>query len=156
MKRIIKKFRTIDIKVFIYKRTDVVEFNMPDFAYQIEKKREINKWRYTINDCNTLVHQSNLYDSIFLLKSINKKGPVIGNCFTNKHYRGQSIYPYVINTITNEALSKGQKEVFIVVNQNNISSIKGIEKVSFIKIAAVSAKRWLWFYKNKQVNYFSS
>ena len=156
MRKILKKLRVIDIKVFIYKRSDVVELNMPKFTYQIEKKREKNKWRYTITDIKTLVHQSFLYDSIFLLKTINKKGPVIGDCFTNKKYRGQSIYPYMINTITNEALSEGIKEVFIVVNQDNISSIKGIEKAKFVKFVAISATRWLWFYRNRQITYFNS
>ena len=156
MKKIIKRFHIVDINVFIYRRTDIVESSLPEFKYSIEKIREKNKWRYFIKDFNILAHESYLYDVIFLLRSINKKGPVIGNCFTNKEYRGQSIYPYVVNTITNDALNSGIKEVFIVVNQNNISSIKGIEKASFIKFAAIRATRWLLFYKNKQITYFNS
>ena len=99
MKKIIRRFRTLQIDVLIYKMDHFVDFNIPEFKYTIEKIRTKNKWRYFIKDSDILVHVSYLYDSVFLLKSLKKKGPVIGDCYTNKLYRGKSIYPFVINTI---------------------------------------------------------
>lgn len=156
MKKLIKRFRIIHIDVFIYKMDDFIEYNAPSFKYQIEKSRKKNKWCYMIKEGNILVHASYLYDTVFLLKSLKKKGPIIGDCYTNKEYRGQSIYPQVINKIALETLIKGAEEVFIVVNQENIGSIKGIEKAGFSKFAAIKGTRWLWFYLKKQIIYFEN
>ena len=71
-------------------------------------------------------------------------------------YRGRSIYPQVINKIAFETLNKGIEDVFIVVNNNNIPSIKGIERAGFSKFAAIKGRRWLWFYLKKQIVYFEN
>jgi RimJ/RimL family protein N-acetyltransferase len=133
-----------------------MSYNVPNFKYQIDKSRKKNKWCYVIKEGNILVHASYLYDTVFLLKLLKKKGPVIGDCYTNKHYRGQSIYPHVINKIALETLKKGVEEVFIVVNPENMGSIKGIEKAGFNKFASIKGTRWLWFYLKKQVIYFEN
>lgn len=154
MKKLIKIIQVRHIDVIIYKMDYYIEFNALDFSYKIEKTRKKNKWCYTIKENNILVHTSYLFDKVFLLKLFKKKGPVIGDCYTNKLYRGQSIYPQVINKIALETLNKEIDEVFIVVDYDNVSSIKGIEKAGFSKFAAVKGKRWLWFYFKKQVIYF--
>ncbi|WP_460219688.1 GNAT family N-acetyltransferase [Psychroserpens sp. MEBiC05023] len=154
MNKILKRFRIVDIDVFVYKIEHQVKFDLPDFSYDIKKSRLKNKWYYSIINNNTLVHASYLYDSVYLLRLLKRKGPVIGDCFTHKAYRGQSIYPYVINSIASENLSKGLKEIFIIVNQKNISSIKGIEKAGFSKFVAIKGSRWLWFYLKKQITHF--
>lgn len=156
MKKLIKIFRVRHIDVLIYKIDHYIEFNAPNFSYKIEKTRIKNKWCYTIKESNIFVHVSYLYDKVFLLKLLKKVGPVIGDCYTNKQYRGQSIYPQVINRIALETLNKAIEEVFIVVDHENISSIKGIEKAGFSKFAAIKGKRWLWFYLKKQVIYFEN
>ena len=156
MKKILKRFRIVHIDAFIYKMSHFIEYKAPNFKYQIEKSRKKNRWCYTIKEGNTLVHVSYLYDSVFLLKLLEKNGPVIGDCHTNRQFRGQSIYPKVINKIALETLREGFKEVFIVVNPENSSSIKGIEKAGFIKFASVKGTRWLWFYFKKQVVYFEN
>jgi RimJ/RimL family protein N-acetyltransferase len=156
MKKLIKRFRIIHIDAFIYKMDHFIDYNVSSFKYQIEKSRKKNKWCYTIKEGDTLVHTSYLYDSVFLLKLLKKNGPVIGDCYTNKQYRGQSIYPQVINKIAFETLKKGIQDVFIVVSPENISSIKGIEKAGFTKFASIKGTRWLWFYFKKQVIYFEN
>lgn len=156
MKKFLKKFRVTDINVFVYRRATIQDYDLPNFKYKLESYRENSKWRYIIKDKDKIIHRSYIYDAVFLLKVIQKKGPVIGDCITNKEYRGQSIYPYVINRITNEAIKSGEKEIFIIVNQDNISSIKGIEKASFIKFASIKAKRWLWIYRDKQITNFNT
>lgn len=154
IKKILKRFRIVDIDVIVYHMAHVVVFDMPHFPYQLEKSRIKNSWRYAIRANKTQVHVSYLYDSVYLLKLLNKKGPVIGDCLTHRGYRGQSIYPYVINTIASEALKADVKEIFIVVNKDNQSSIKGIEKAGFNPFATIIGTRWLWFYFKKQITYY--
>lgn len=154
MKRLLKKLKILHIDVLVYRMDVVVDYHQPEFKYTIEKHRQRNKWRYYINEGNILIHQSYLYDSIFLLQSIHKKGPVIGDCFTDENYRGQSIYPVVINTIAKEALQNNEREVFMIVNRDNINSIKGIQKAGFVIFASIICKRWLWFYPKRNIKYF--
>ena len=154
IKKILKGFRIVQIDVFIYKMDRDKECNLPKFKYVLNKERLSNKWYYYVTDDDKIVHASYLFDNVFLLRLIGKRGPVIGDCFTNKQYRGQSIYPLVINSIAKETLESGVNELFIIVDQNNISSIKGIEKAGFEKLVSIRATRWLWFYFKKQIVYF--
>jgi RimJ/RimL family protein N-acetyltransferase len=131
-----------------------VDYINPEFNHNIEKTRKSNKWSYAIYENGITVHQSYLYDHIFLLNALNKTGPVIGDCFTNKLYRGQSIYPTVINRIAKEVLKDENQEVFMVVNRDNIISIKGIEKAGFVIFASLIGKRWLWFYLENKIKYY--
>lgn len=153
MKKIFKKFRLINIDVYVYVMSNYVEYNVPNFKHVILKEELNNKTRFYIENLSELVHESYLYSKVFLLKSIGKNGPIIGDCFTNKKHRGQSIYPYVINYIAKEVLENNKKEIFIVVNRDNSNSIIGIEKAGFNKFASIKAKRWLWFYFNRQIEY---
>ena len=153
MKQLWRKLRIINIDVFIYHMADYKVFCRPEFEYTIEQDKRHNKSRFYIKDFDTLIHESYVFKKVFLLKSIHKIGPVIGDCFTNKHYRGQAIYPVVINYMAKHLLENNSKEVFVVVNKSNKSSIKGIEKAGFDKLASIRAKRWLWFYLKRQVIY---
>ncbi|WP_191859169.1 hypothetical protein [Hanstruepera ponticola] len=155
MNRFFRKFRLVSIDVFIYHMVKYNEFQLPKFKYTIQRENIHNKTRFFIKDLNTLVHESYVFKKVFLLKSIHKNGPVIGDCFTNKQYRGQAIYPVVINYIAKHLLENNSKEVFVVVNKSNKSSIKGIEKAGFDKLASIKAKRWLWFYSKREINYFN-
>uniref|UniRef100_UPI00404AC496 hypothetical protein n=1 Tax=Gelidibacter sp. TaxID=2018083 RepID=UPI00404AC496 len=155
MKKIFKRLRTTNIDVLVYGMSHYIAFEKPDFKFNIEKQWIKKKCRYFIEDSGKLVHQSYLFEKVFLLKSIGKKGPVIGNCYTNAQYRGLSIYPFVINTIAKETLQTKAKEVFVIVNRNNINSIKGIEKAGFVIVASITGKRWLWFYLKKSIRYFN-
>ena len=65
--------------------------------YSIDKSGlSKGKTCYFIEDSDRVVHKSYLFSKVYLLKSINESGPVIGDCVTVKSHRGQSIYPYVI------------------------------------------------------------
>lgn len=127
--------------------------NHPGFKYEIQSEELNSKTRFYIKDLGVLVHESFLFHKVYLMRVLGKRGPVIGDCFTNKKYRGQSIYPYTINQIAQAVLKTKNKEVFIVVNSDNFNSIKGIEKAGFRKFATIEAKRWLWFYLKSQIEY---
>lgn len=151
MKSFIRKLKIVDIDVYVYHMSQYVSIEKPDFNFTIQKRNIKNKICYYIKDNDRVVHKSFLFDEIFLLKKIGKVGPAIGDCFTNKEYRGLSIYPFVLNHISKEILDE-KKEVFVIVNRDNLSSIRGIEKAGFSILASIKAKRWLWFYLKSEIN----
>ena len=125
---------------------------IPDIPYAIEIKKADGKTKYEILDNGRFVHESFVFPKLHLLKILGKTGPAIGQCATSEKYRGQAIYPFVINRIANEILAdKAADEVFIIVNSDNIPSIRGIEKAGFSLYAKVTAKRFLLFYFDKHV-----
>lgn len=153
IKRILKSYKFITIDVIVYSMTkeDITAF--PDLGLEI-KTVSISKGKkkYFIEDKGVLVHQSFLFDAVFLLKLIGKRGPVVGDCYTHPDYRGKSIYPYAIHYIAKKMLIENKKdEVFMIVNRDNTSSIKGIEKAGFKKYASIDTKRWLFFYFDKNI-----
>lgn len=141
------KIKKID--VLIYYLTSDSYSTFPLLDYQIVKQEiNSNKIKYSIVDNQMIIHKSFLFKKLNILKLINKIGPTIGDCVTIQECKGKSIYPFVINHIAKEVLET-QKEVFIIVNTDNISSIKGIEKAGFKLYTRVQAKRFLLYYYNK-------
>ncbi|MFM9824817.1 hypothetical protein [Flavobacterium sp.] len=153
IKKIFKSLKLIKIDVVIYAMTkkDILPF--PDLGFEILiEPISKGKKKYFILDKGVLVHNSFLLDKVFLLKLIRKKGLTIGDCYTHPDYRGKSIYPFVIHFIAKKMLIEAKNSaVFVIVNRDNASSIKGIEKSGCKKIASIEAKRWLWFYFDKNI-----
>lgn len=157
MKKILRRLKVISIDVYIYQMRNYKPFNDVDINYKVDKSViNAGKTCYFIKDSDRIIHKSYLFAKVFLLKSINKIGPVIGDCVTVKSHRGQSIYPFVINGIAKEIIENENKPVFIIVDRENLSSIKGIEKAGFSKLAAIVAKRWLWFYLKREIIHIKS
>lgn len=148
----IKKFRRyfriarIDLHIYSMRKADWVAFPPIGFEVQYEKLSD-GRSRYFIMDQGNFVHQSFLFPQLNVLKLIGRKGPAIGDCVTEPAYKGRSIYPYVINRVAGEMLMDNRcPEVFIIVNSDNISSIRGIEKAGFQLHTKIKAKRFLVFY----------
>ena len=54
-------------------------------------------------------------------------------CFVNPNYRNKSIYTTALKKIINDLLKNSEIEkIYIVVEKNNVASVKGIEKAGFI------------------------
>ena len=151
-----KSFRIITIDVVIYQMTNQDILPSPESEFEIQTELvSRRKKKYFIQDNDVLVHQSFLFNTVFLLRLIQKKGSVIGDCYTNPAYRGRSIYPFMIHTIAKEVLQNLKNAaVFMVVNQDNLSSTKGIEKAGFKKCATIKAKRVLCFYFDKIIKHY--
>ena len=60
----------------------------------------------------------------------------IGLCFTAMEYRGLGIYPFVLTRIINDELGDGEYAYMIVEDWDEASQ-KGIEKVGFSKIGKI-------------------
>lgn len=150
IKKMLKYLRIIPIDVFIYSMNKEAIVAFQDLHFPILRE-EISKHkkRFFVNIDHELAHESYLFKNVFLLRLINKNGPTIGDCKTITKFKGKSIYPYVINKIAREELlENNQKEVFIIVNSDNVSSIKGIEKAGFKMYTKIKAKRFLLFHFN--------
>nr|WP_199000979.1 hypothetical protein [Flavobacterium sp. ASV13] len=156
MKYLKKYFKIVLIDILVYQISRPVFFeNVISFTIE-EEKISNNKIRYYIKENDKIIHNSYVFKSLHILKLIDKKGPAIGDCFTIDQYRGQSIYPFVINKIANEIIANGKPEVFILVNSNNKNSIRGIEKAGYSLHSKIVAKRFLFFYFNKKIIKFNS
>lgn len=152
-----KYIRIVLIDVLVYRISRPTPFQSAK-KYAIERqKTSNNKTKYYIKEDDRIIHSSCLFKSVHILKLIHKKGPAIGDCFTNNEHRGKSIYPFVINSIANEIITEcGFPEIFILVNSNNFNSIRGIEKAGYVLHSQIVTKRFLFFYfKTKIINFNS-
>ena len=150
LKKILKYLKVISIDVYVYSMVKDNLIAFPNIGYEIDTLPiSKTKQKYFIVNNGVTIHQSFLFSKLHLLQLIGKKGPAIGECQTIQEYKGKSIYPFVINHIATEILNQNKfHEVFIVVNSNNSSSIKGIEKAGFKIYSKIKAKRFLLFYYN--------
>jgi hypothetical protein len=150
IKKLLKYCKVIPIDALIYvmKQDAVADFPVLNFTIESETVNA-NRKRFFIKEANKVVHESFLFEKLFILRLIGKTGPTIGDCRTVEAFKGKSIYPFVINYIAREEILKNhRKEVFIIVHPNNLSSIKGIEKAGFQLHTKVNAKRFLFFHFN--------
>ncbi|WP_395053486.1 hypothetical protein [Flavobacterium sp.] len=134
--------------VYVIRKSDYIQ--LEDVKYKVVKSTISNKKiKYEVFDKKILVHESTVYKKLHFLKLINKTGPAIGDCFTNNEYRGQSIYPSMLSLIVKELLfEKNNEEVCIIVDHDNIGSIKGIEKAGFKLHSKIETCRFLFIYYN--------
>jgi RimJ/RimL family protein N-acetyltransferase len=86
----------------------------------------------------TLVHISWLSRSsklemgeIWGYLSFKKDQAYIFHCHTKAGFRGENIFPVVLQQILNDMASGGVKQVFITCRKSNIASAKGIQKAGF-------------------------
>jgi hypothetical protein len=154
MKKIKKYGRIVPIDVRVYSMTQVPETRLGDVPYEITETKHKGKADYNVTDNGKFVHRISLYDGLYVLKLIGKQGPSFGDAVTAIEYRGQGVYPKMMQNISIDQLQKGEKEVFLVVNSVNAISIRGIDKAGFELRATIKAKRFLWIYFNKEIKYF--
>lgn len=83
-------------------------------------------------------HQSDVQHTSFLIPYCNKfpfmkkKDFQIGPCYTKRTARGKGLYPKVLNFIVLEN-SHNNSDFYMIVNDNNPASVKGIKKAGFIE-----------------------
>lgn len=71
--------------------------------------------------------------------------PLIGNCWTDRNYRGKGFYPYTISAVADEMFRRNYHRVIISCASDNIPSIKGIEKSGFELVNCI--KSYIFFNK---------
>lgn len=95
-----------------------------------------------------LIHTSYVIPKCYKFPFLNNNDYEIGPCFTYPEYRGQGYYPAMLRYICS---SVGyEKTVFyMIVDENNASSIKGIEKAGFKRCGSVEITRLTKKYRIK-------
>jgi len=126
----------------------------PDIGYQLQHVPLKSRTKYYITDDGKSIHQSYVFPKVHVLKLIGKSGPAIGDCVTIPEYKGKSIYPFVINSIAADLFKLDYPQVFIIVNPQNASSIRGIEKAGYHLHAKIKARRFLMFYSQVSTKLF--
>jgi len=94
-----------------------------------------NCWVYSVFDGNHEVHHSYTTNRLYKFPFMKVNDLQIGNCYTNPFYRGKGIYPYIIKYIVEEHLKNYPvNDVYMLIEEENISSQSGVKKVGFEKI----------------------
>ncbi len=157
MRKLVKHFKFVPFDVVIYSMSKSNISTYADIGFQLQHERvSSTKVEYYIMDDDLKIHSSFVFSHVRLLKLIKKSGYTIGDCITKPDYRGKSIYPFVLNNIARRIITENDKEeVFIIINSNNQSSIRGVEKGGFKLIAKISGIRFLLFYFNVQKQLFN-
>lgn len=73
---------------------------------------------------------------------IPEKAYMIGPCQTAPSFRGNRIYPFVLQQISRSL--PGCDEYWICTNEKNLASIRGVEKAGARHVGRFVQNRWLW------------
>jgi len=66
----------------------------------------------------------------------------VGNCVTLDEYRGMGVYPRGLSELGSRLKQEGRRWLYLYVERENLSSIRGVQKAGFRAIARSSAIRW--------------
>ncbi len=101
---------------------------------------------YYIKDNNgTIIHYSHILPKFFKFPFMRKEDIEIGPCWTHQNFRGKNIYPFILTLILKN-LSFLDRTFYIMTDENNIPSQKGILKAGFKLFAEGSKKGILGIY----------
>lgn len=101
---------------------------------------------YVTNDNQEVVHTSYVIPKCLKFRFMKKGDIEIGPCFTRKDFRGKGIYPTVLSCIVEE--NGPDKNYYMLVDENNTASKRGMEKAGFEEIGKVQCSGILKIRKN--------
>lgn len=84
-------------------------------------------FEYQILIDNQIVSKCQVVGWLPIFPFMKRNGIHIGPCETIEKHRGKGVYPYLLNLIQRDF----KNPCFMIVDENNISSIKGVEKAGF-------------------------
>ena len=93
-----------------------------------------------------LAHTTYVVPKCFKFPFLKKCDYEIGPCYTYPKYRGKGIYPLVLQFVCKH-LQNEKSDFYMIVDENNLSSIRGIEKAGFEKCGLVKVTKFLKRYK---------
>lgn len=94
---------------------------------------------YRLYDDNVLVHSSLVARSKIKFPFLKKEDIEIGPCWTNADYRGRNIYPYILSLIIQKEI-RTNGSAYMIIDDENMASIKGVSKVGFVNTGQVVKK----------------
>jgi hypothetical protein len=108
-----------------------------DYSMVISK-RSLTKCFRLIDSKGIIAHESTLYRFTPLAISLGYFGNVIGNCKTHKEHKGKGLYGAVVTYIT---VNYCLRNPILFVDDNNIASIKGLQKIGFEAMGRFKIKK---------------
>lgn len=100
---------------------------------------------YYVRVRGELVHTSYVVPACVKFPFMDKQSLEIGPCYTYPEFRGKGIYPRVLIEICKKHMDASA--IYMIVDETNLSSIRGIEKAGFVKCGAVYRSRFTKRYK---------
>lgn len=91
---------------------------------------------YYVQSGKEIVHTSYVIPACIKFPFMDKNGLEIGPCHTNPAFRGKGIYPKVLTEICRRK-SKSTSSFYMIVDETNLPSIRGIEKAGFVRCGSV-------------------
>lgn len=100
-----------------------------------------------VYDDKKIIHYSYVIPKFWKFSFLSKNDLEIGPCWTDLEYRGHGIYPFVLK----EVVEKFEQfnSFYMIVEENNISSIKGIEKAGFKIVGKIIKSKIMGIYNNE-------
>lgn len=115
-------------------------FNKTDYVWYLLSFGKCRKV-VVLDKSGRVVHTTRVVGKCFKFPFLSKGEAVIGPCVTAEDHRGRGIYPSVLRHVRQ---SGGYRAYYMFVNEQNIPSIKGIEKADFQRIGTVKKRRGRW------------
>lgn len=102
---------------------------------------------YFVKENDKIIHISYCVYRCFKFPFLKGNDIQIGPCHTAIECRGRGIYPKVISYICqNEQKNNGGK-VYMIINDKNCSSQKGVYKAGFVKVAKLKKSKVFKIYQ---------
>jgi hypothetical protein len=101
---------------------------------------------YVVSNSDETVHESWVsFDALLPSQyGFDSRLPVIGHSFTAPRYRGKGIYPFTLRYIINDLRNRNIScNAYILVSSANKTSIRGIERAGFQRLAQLKGTRML-------------
>lgn len=83
---------------------------------------------HIVSESDTVLSKAQVIDKIWIFPFMKERGIHIGPCETIESERGKGFYPYLLKYIMDD---NPYRVFYMIVDEKNISSIKGVEKVGF-------------------------
>ena len=91
---------------------------------------------YYVQSGNYIMHTSYVVPACFKFPFMNRYDLEIGPCYTYPAFRGMGIYPKVLTEICRKRAG-AVLSFYMIVDEANLPSIKGIEKAGFVRCGVV-------------------
>ncbi|MBR6825849.1 MAG: hypothetical protein IKM59_04800 [Oscillospiraceae bacterium] len=117
-------------------------------AFWVMSKGDFRIFYVTDEKTGSPVHTSYVMGRSFKFPFMEKGDIHIGPCHTAPEHRGKGIYRKVLHFIRNHEGETG-KQAYMIVAENNLPSIKGIEAAGLRQIGAVERTGLLKIYRRK-------
>lgn len=94
---------------------------------------------YYVQNGNDIIHTSYVISSCAKFPFRDRDDLEIGPCYIYPAFRGKGIYPKVLSEICRR--SNDTSSFYMIVDETNLPSIKGIEKAGFVRCGSVQKSK---------------